>query len=87
MNAEDKLMAVQQAQELIEEAIVLLEPLAKLDRMLDREILARLKIICSNGHGYLDSSPTLDDIIIDLKAEAEFGAMMDEALEDMAQGN
>lgn len=71
MNAEDKMMAVMEAQQLIEEAIELLNPIAREDAWLERDILARLKVICSSGHGYIDGSRTLDDVIIDLKAEAE----------------
>lgn len=74
LTTDERIDMVQQAQELLHEAIELVERAVAgtgAERYTDAYLLAQLKIRAGSGHGYLTNDQTLDDVIESLKEEDE----------------
>lgn len=76
LTKDERIDMVQQAQELLHEAIELVERAVAgtgAERYTDAYLLAQLKIRAGSGHGYLTNDQTLDDVIESLQEDEEEG--------------
>ena len=62
MNKEEKIEAIEEAQEKLYEAIELLEPIADTDANFKAYFLDQLKIMAGKGHGFLSRDLNLDKV-------------------------
>lgn len=62
MKPTDKMLAVEQAQELIYEAIEILEQACADDKNAQAYVLDHLKILAGSGHGFMSRDLNLDDL-------------------------
>ena len=63
MDSQDRASLIKEAQDLLLEAIQLLEDACEDDAHANAYIIAPLKIIASRNHGYLSNDANLDDLI------------------------
>ncbi|KPL08386.1 hypothetical protein AMJ86_00735 [bacterium SM23_57] len=69
MNKYDKLEKIQQAQDMLNEVISILDEIIPENSYYDAYLLTKLKIYCSDDHGYLTNDPNLDKLLEDIDGE------------------